>query len=308
MASELPSGVLGNLASSVKSIVTGQSNDADTTHTKIQKTTTKTSDTMDVDVDEAVEAHHDSTTIHKDKVAAVVHEDVKPHEHEKVDTVVDKEVHKDHYHTTIQPVKDTKVLPTKHVYEENESEREIDHRDNKAQKKAKQEAALIHDEKKVEGTTHTKEFAPTKEGEHIHHHIHETIQPVIERETIQEKVIHTTNHIHETEHLKDEHHSATVAPAITMADFEKGHGDQPRSSVTKVESGKGHPTSHSTSVTKQVSMSDFKKGQTGEAVESKKNAESKKRAAPTEDVDIDIDAATKVGKLDATEASNPLTQ
>ncbi|KAH7180038.1 uncharacterized protein B0J16DRAFT_417631 [Fusarium flagelliforme] len=232
MASDLPPNALGKLASSVKNIVTGvpleeQSETQVATNTKADKTKT-----LDKTVDKTVEVTDDAT-IHKEKTAPVVHEDVKSHQHEKVDTEVDHEVHQDHYHTTIQPVKDKNVLPTKHVYQENEVEEEIDHRDNEAKMKAKEEAARIHNEKHVEGTTHSKEYVPAKEHEHVHHHIHETIQPVIERETVQQKVVHTKNKIHEKEYLNDEHHKASVAPAISMSEFKEGGGIAEGVSKTK---------------------------------------------------------------------------
>ncbi|KAI1844175.1 hypothetical protein JX266_009659 [Neoarthrinium moseri] len=284
MASELPSGVLSNLASSVKNIVTGQPEETEVDASKAPAAKK---------VHQTVESHHDGTTVQKEKAAAVVHEDVKAHEHEKVDTVVDKDVHQDHYRTTIQPIQDKNVLATKHEYRENEAERDIDHRDNKAKEQAKREAAKFHNEKIVEDTTHSKERAPTKKEEHIHHHIHETVQPVIERETLQDKIIHTTNHIHETEHLNDKHHEAKVAPAISMADFEKGLGSQSGASVSStVDSKQGKPQTRSATSTKN--------GQSGIAVDSKKR--------DTTSEAMDIDAATKVGKLDATEASNPLRQ
>jgi hypothetical protein len=118
---------------------------------------------------------------------------------------------------------------------------------------------------------------------------------VIERETIQEKIIHTTDHVHEVEHLNAEHHGATVAPAITMADLEKETLGQTNAGVAKAVL-KEEANAQSASASK----SELKTGPNGAT------AGSKKRNVPTED--IDIDAATKVGKLDATEASNPLTQ
>ncbi|KAF4333131.1 hypothetical protein FBEOM_13079 [Fusarium beomiforme] len=256
MASELPPNALGKLASSVKNIVTGvplqEQHDADASATK--------------QVDKTVETTDDAT-VHKEKQAPVVHEDVKSHEHEEVDTVVDHEVHQDHYHTTIQPVKDKNILPTKHVYKENEVEEEIDHRNNEAKLKAKEEAAKIHNEKNVEDTTHSKEYAPTNEHEHIHHHLHETIQPVIERETVQQKVIHTTNHIHEKEQLNDKYHEASVAPAISMDEFKNGTG-----------------TKTGTTVTKDIEMP-----------VSGVKATAKKRAALT--ADVDVDEAPKVESI-----------
>ncbi|KAL5586276.1 hypothetical protein FOBRF1_016146 [Fusarium oxysporum] len=229
MASELPPNALGKLASSVKNIVTGVPlEDQNETNAPATKQVDKS---LDKTVDKTVETTDDAT-IHKEKQAPVVHEDVKSHEHEKVDTEVDHEVHQDHYHTTIQPVKDKNVLPTEHVYKENEVEEEIDHRNNEAKMKAKEEAARIKNEKNVEDTTHSREYAPTKEHEHIHHHLHENIQPVIERETVQQKVIHTKNHIHEKEQLNDEYHEATVAPTISLDEFKNG-GAKTGTTVTK---------------------------------------------------------------------------
>jgi len=256
MASDLPPNALGNLASSIKNIVTGVPLE-DRSENEVQATNVDKSKTLDRTVDRTVETTDDAT-VHKEKTAPVVHEDVKSHQHEKVDTEVDHEVHQDHYHTTIQPVKDKNVLPTKHVYKENEFEEEIDHRDNEAKLRAKEEAAKIHNEKHVEDTTRSKEYVPAKEHEHIHHHIHETIQPVIERETVQQKVIHTKNKIHEKEHLNDEYHEATVAPAISMSEFEKGD---------RVKSG--------TTTTKDIEI----------PVSSVKTA--KKREALTGDVDVE---------------------
>lgn len=269
MAAELPPNALSKLAASVKSIVTSQVEDENVDDVNVEvkakavdnadKTKTKT---------KTVEAHDDGTTVHKEKSAAVVHEDVKSHEHEKVDTVVDKEVHKDHYHTTIQPVKDKNVLPTEHVYQENAIEEEIDHRDNTAKKQAEKEAAKIRNEKQVEDTTHSKEYAPTKEHEHVHHHIHETIQPVIERETVHQKVIHTTNQIHETEHLNAEHHKATVAPAVTLEEFEKQTGGKTETIAAKNVSDKKHAT-RSKDVDIEIPVSAVKKVQSETAVKAK---------------------------------------
>ena len=66
-------------------------------------------------------------------------------------------------------------------------------------------------------------------------HIHETIQPVIERETVQEKIVHTTDHVHKVEHQKEEYHGVTTAPAITMAEFKKDSGSQTDADVVAAE-------------------------------------------------------------------------
>ncbi|EFQ89292.1 hypothetical protein CFE70_003971 [Pyrenophora teres f. teres 0-1] len=63
--------------------------------------------------------------------SAVKHEVIKPHVHE-VNTVIDKDVHEDHYHRTVQPVLDREVLPEKHTAKLGAVQhREFDHRDQR---------------------------------------------------------------------------------------------------------------------------------------------------------------------------------
>jgi hypothetical protein len=96
-------------------------------------------------------------------------------------------------------------------------------------------------------------------------HLHENIQPVIERETVQQKVIHTTNRVHEKEQLNDEHHEATVAPAISMDEFKNGGAKAGTTTTKDIE----------------IPVSGVK-------------ATAKKREALTSDVDVE--EAPKVGK------------
>lgn len=105
-------------------------------------------------------------------------------------------------------------------------------------------------------------------------HLHENIQPVIERETVQQKVIHTTNHIHEKEQLNDEYHEATVAPAISLDEFKNG----------------GAKTG--TTVTKDIEMP-----------VSGVKATAKKREALG---DVDVEEGSKVGKSKVTLSQKPM--
>jgi hypothetical protein len=164
--------------------------------------------------------HHD-TTVHEAVAPAVRHEVVKPHEHEEVQTAVDKEVHQDHYHRTIQPVQDREVLPEQHTARLGAVQhREFDHRDHDSTKRnLVEEQARFKDERKIDATTHSQSAAAAIGGEHVHHHIHETIQPVVQKETIQPNVIHTTVPIHEVHHNKATHHDTTALPAMTMSEF-----------------------------------------------------------------------------------------
>jgi len=169
--------------------------------------------------------HHD-TTVHEAVAPAVTQETIKPHVHEEVNTAIDKEVHQDHYHRTIQPVQDREVLPEKHEAKIGAVQhREFDHRDHEHTKRnLVAEQAQFKDERRVEATSHSQSVAPVVGGEHVHHHIHETIQPVVQKETIQPSVIHTTVPIHEVHHNKATHHETTALPAMTMDQFKAKGG------------------------------------------------------------------------------------
>jgi len=169
--------------------------------------------------------HHD-TTVHEAVAPAVQHEVIKPHVHEEVNTAIDKEVHQDHYHRTVQPIQDREVLPEQHTAKLGAVQhREFDHRDADATKRALiDDQARFADERRIEDTTHSQSVAPTVGGEHVHHHIHETIQPVVQKETIQPNVVHTTVPIHEVHHNKATHHETTALPAMTMEQFKAKGG------------------------------------------------------------------------------------
>ncbi|CAO2650700.1 Nn.00g019920.m01.CDS01 [Neocucurbitaria sp. VM-36] len=169
--------------------------------------------------------HHD-TTVHEAVAPAVKHETIKPHQHEEINTAIDKEVHQDHYHRTVQPVHDREVLPETHTAKlGGVQHREFDHRDHDSTKRnLVEDQARFKDERRIEGHTTSQSVAPTVGGEHVHHHIHETIQPVIQKEVIQPNVVHTTVPIHEVHHNKATHHDTTSLPAMTMDQFKAKGG------------------------------------------------------------------------------------
>ncbi|RYP61651.1 hypothetical protein DL769_007612 [Monosporascus sp. CRB-8-3] len=171
-------------------------------------------------------AGHKDTTIHETINPAVQHEVVKPTRHEDVKTAVEKEIHQDHYHHTVQPVKDKEVLPEQHTSEVSPVQhREYDQRNPDEIKKAlASENKKFRNERKVQETVQTQSHAPPAVGEEVHHHIHETIQPVVEKETVQPTVVHTTVPIHETHHNTAQHHSTSVLPTVSMDEFKKQGG------------------------------------------------------------------------------------
>jgi hypothetical protein len=118
---------------------------------------------------------------------AVEHTHAKKQHETREQTFVEKEKHRDHYHTTVQPLKDSEVLPEKHDHSQETEHRSINHDDGAANAKAEADRAGF------ESTSEQKQFEsktqePTQGEEHVHHHLHETVQPIIEKgESIAEK-------------------------------------------------------------------------------------------------------------------------
>ena len=83
----------------------------------------------------------------------------------------------------MQPVADKKVLPEEHSHNlVGVEHRHFEHGDHKdTESKLATEAARFKNERVVDDTQHTHSVAPVVAGEHIHHHVHETIQPVVQR-------------------------------------------------------------------------------------------------------------------------------
>lgn len=108
----------------------------------------------------------------------VTHEILKPTEIDAEQRAVVKDVEQEHYHTTVQNISDTQVLPEQRSYNVKAvAEQVFDHGDGKPLDLGPQ----FKDERIVKETRHDHTVLPTVLGEHIHHHIHERIQPVIQR-------------------------------------------------------------------------------------------------------------------------------
>lgn len=168
---------------------------------------------------------HD-TTVHESVNPAVTNEHVTRTQHEQAQKVVDREVHQDHHHTSVQPITHKEVLPEQHTHNLVGTEhKEIHHGDSShVKQKLASEAAQFKNTREVGATQHTASATPTLQGEHVHHHVHETIQPVIQKETVQPSVVHTTVPVHEVHHNEAKHHTASALPAVSMAEFQKQGG------------------------------------------------------------------------------------
>jgi len=172
-------------------------------------------------------AGHSDTTVQEGVAPAVQKETVNEQRREEQQVVKDREVHQDHYHTTIQPVKDQEVLPEQHHHKQVGVEhRTHDHRDHaQTQQHLQQQKAQFQNESTRVGAQETHRNAvPEVAGEHVHHHVHETVQPVVHKQTIEPHVVHTTVPVHEKHYNAPQHHTASALPAVNMGEFKKQGG------------------------------------------------------------------------------------
>lgn len=132
------------------------------------------------------------------------------------------------------------------------------------------EKAQFKNTREVGDVQHSHSGGKEVVGEHIHHHVHENIQPVIQKETIQPSVVHTTIPVHEVHQNESKHHTASALPAMSMDDFKRqgghlsgreerrddfqgepksvggtlgGHGASGNTSLTESEGHNGHHSS-----------------------------------------------------------------
>jgi len=168
---------------------------------------------------------HD-TTVHETVNPAVQHEKVTPTRQENVTTAVDREVHQDHHHTSVQPIKDREILPEQHSHQMGGVEhRNIEHgNDQHVKDRLAAEQAQFKNTREVDSTQHSSGNNTAVAGEHVHHHVHENIQPVVQKETIQPSVVHTTVPVHEVHQNEAKHHTASSLPAVTMDEFKHQGG------------------------------------------------------------------------------------
>ncbi|TGO58081.1 hypothetical protein BOTNAR_0188g00140 [Botryotinia narcissicola] len=186
---------------------------------------------------------HD-TTVHETINPAVQNEHITKTRHEEATTAIDREVHQDHHHTSVQPIQDREVLPEQHTHQLGSVEhRNINHGDdNQIQERLAAEQAQFKNTRTVGETQHTAAKGATVAGEHVHHHVHETIQPVIEKETVQPSVVHTTIPVHEVHQNEAKHHTATALPAVSMSEF-RAQGGSLGGREERTDAFKGEPKS-----------------------------------------------------------------
>jgi hypothetical protein len=159
---------------------------------------------------------------------AVTKETIVPIEKVEEVVAVDREIHQDHYQTRIQPIEDKVYAPEKHQHVVapviHREHHEGSHNPDLVKQKLNSEIEQLKSTTTVLPTTKTKTEAGVLQAEHVHHHVYEVVQPVIEREVVQPTVVHTTVPVHEVIHHEATVHPATVQPKMTLEEFRRAGG------------------------------------------------------------------------------------
>jgi hypothetical protein len=113
---------------------------------------------------------HD-TTVHERVNPAVEQERIHRQEQEEAQKVIDREVHQDHFHTSVQPIQHKEVLPEQHSHTMAPVEhREYEHGNSQhVKERIAAEAAQFKNTREMGEVSHTQVAAPTVAGEHVHH-------------------------------------------------------------------------------------------------------------------------------------------
>ncbi|KAL0247502.1 hypothetical protein I308_103567 [Cryptococcus tetragattii IND107] len=163
----------------------------------------------------------ETTEVCTDTAPEVVQEHIRPQEHVETAEAVDRERHVHHLQHRIQPVEDHQTLNTKHVNatepvitREHKEEMRPEHQEALAKQKN-----LAHDTRSTGAVEKSGEHVGAALNEHQHHHIHETIQPVVQRETVEPTVVHQTKAIHEKVEDAPVVHEVTTLPTISAEKY-----------------------------------------------------------------------------------------
>jgi hypothetical protein len=155
----------------------------------------------------------------------------------------------DHYHTTIQPLQDLEVEPTRHDHKTEAVEQRQINNDSQGKAVKAQVAAERNQFKSTTSEAATKESKAkeeTIEHETVHHHLHETIQPVIEKERVIPEVTHVKKPVHEVVKEQSVNLGVTKAKPMSVDQFQ---GKLSGESKTEVVHNGGHEVSAKTAAT-----------------------------------------------------------
>ncbi|SMR50467.1 unnamed protein product [Zymoseptoria tritici ST99CH_3D1] len=165
----------------------------------------------------------DDTTVEQEIAPAVEHETVKREYETREQEKVSTEKHQNHYHTTIQPLK-AHEAEEKHTNETAATEERKINKDTEGDKvKAQVEAErsqFQNTSEEIQEREVKVQEPSVKAGETVHHHLHETIQPVIEKERVVREVTHVEKPVHEVVKEPTVDLGVTTANAISVDEFQ----------------------------------------------------------------------------------------
>jgi len=227
----------------------------------------------------------DTTTVDSSVNPEITHEHIRPVEKEEIHKNVTQEHDVHHYQSRVQPVTDSRVQDTKHVNQSLDTE----HVHHDIPKAAHEEARLrskelgMENKQNVGSTERSTVDGQTNVQGFANHHIHETIQPVVERETVQPTAIHTTRNVHE--HITDGPvlHDQTIEKPISVDEFKSRiHGgtktatfqDKQPNEVPTDEASTGRNTGNETSGRNTGNATSAGRGTTGNESSARHTGES----------------------------------
>ncbi|KAI0111286.1 hypothetical protein GGR51DRAFT_72293 [Nemania sp. FL0031] len=164
----------------------------------------------------------EAASIERETAPAVQHETVQKKHMQREQKVVDRERHQDHYKTTVQPLQEREVMPERHMYEQADvQERHINNeRERDARTMLERKQAQFKDTRAEYGTRGETVQEPTVTSERTMHHLHETIQPVVEKETVMPSVTHKKIPVKETVQDPSLDEGVTINPPMSREEFE----------------------------------------------------------------------------------------
>lgn len=170
-------------------------------------------------------SHHEDTDVDERVARPVTHEVIAPVKEVVEQAAVVKDIHQHHIHTTIQPV-EAEEVQERHTHRVAPVQRQEIELGSPAEVEARlaREMAKFKDTSVMETTKEYHVAAPEVTGEHHHHHVHELIQPIIDKKVIDKEIIHETIPINQIIHTEPKVHGTSILPVKSMAEFQ-GHLD-----------------------------------------------------------------------------------
>lgn len=106
-------------------------------------------------------------------------------------TAIDKEIQQDHYHISVQYISEEATLPEQHHANVLPVEHRSFEHDNpeETHRTRAAEQAKFHDELHRIEAQRISSVSPVIAGERVHHHVHELIQPVVNKRKLTRRIV-----------------------------------------------------------------------------------------------------------------------